>query len=325
MKDFGISKKDLDQKLLTSLVILGDVGAYLIREKQIQRTYSSQNKIENLKKIIPLSTLKKIEDIDEYQKSKLRNSFFLLNPKIYDFPVQSLINTIINNPSLNNKLCKLSFEIKLIDIENAIKNNTLKKKYSDFTTADNNNLKKSILLLNFVTNQELRTQNNLCFSKEILEKISGFSDSKDVYKYLIKTGKGGDKHKLKEIFKEMPEDVAIKDLFSFLTSLSTDIALIWNSLHSRKRDYLLNNFSLYKKMRFENFSWAKRKILPAYAVTMFESSNGRKINNIKPFFMKRFLRVENLSFLDPKFRVVTEKKDSILKNLDILYKNFHDA
>ena len=56
MKNFGITKKDLSQKLLSELVILGDLKAYLIREKQILSTPLPNNKIKNLKKIIHKKT-----------------------------------------------------------------------------------------------------------------------------------------------------------------------------------------------------------------------------------------------------------------------------
>ena len=52
MKNFGITKKDLSQKLLSELAILGDLKAYLIREKQILSTPFPNNKIKSLKKFV---------------------------------------------------------------------------------------------------------------------------------------------------------------------------------------------------------------------------------------------------------------------------------
>lgn len=325
MKNFGITKKDLSQKLLSELVILGDLKAYLIREKQILSTPFPNNKIKSLKKIIPKKTFEKIDTIDGYQNVKLRNSFFILNPKILDFPVQGLINCLTNKASLNHKICNLDFDIKLKDIESDIKKNILKIKYPSFTSADNNNLRKSILLLNFVLNEESRPQDKLCFSQKILNKISVFRESKDILEYLAKKGKKGKKRKLKLLLDEIPQEVDAEDLVSFFSSLSLDITPLWKYLHIKKKEYLYRNFALYKDMRFENFTWAKRKLMPSFTMTMFESSKGRSINNVLPFFRKRFLRVENLSFLNPRFRVVTEKKNSILENLEVLYENFSDS
>ena len=77
-----------------------------------------------------------------------------------------------------------------------------------------------------------------------------------------------------------------------------------------------------RQIKFEKLPWSKRKLMPSFAIASFESSKARNIKHIQPFFRKRFLRAQNLSFLDPKFRVITEKKGSILENLKILKDNY---
>lgn len=322
MEKFGILKKDLDQKLLTEAVLMGSLGAYLIKEREFMMTPFSRKKIEQLNKLVPKSTLDKLENLNDYEKSKARNTFFALSPKIYELPITALINSITNNPSLNTKLIDLGHEVKLNDIEIIMRKGTFKKRYAQFTTADCNTLRKSIILLNCIFSEEIRPQNNLCFSKTILDDIVLLNKSEDVLDYLVKKAKKGNKKKVKEVLIDLPEEISTKELISFFSSLSTDISKIWPVLTVRKKRYLYDNYALFKSMNFESFTWSKRKLMPSFAITSFESSKGRNISYILPFFRKRFLRVQNLSFLDPEFRVMTDGKNSLLENLEILKDNF---
>jgi hypothetical protein len=322
MKNFGISKKNLNDSLLNELILIGNIAAYLIKVKKFSLGLSANKKIEHLNRMIPKNTLQKIKNLDAIEASQIRNSFFSLNLKIYEFPVHGMINSITNKSTLNNKIINLDPDLKLKDIEYLLRKGTFKDKFSKFTAADENNLRRSIILFNCILSEGLRPQDNLCFSSEILSEISFLRNKKEILNFLVKKAKKGNKLKVKKLLTDFPEEVSVKDTVNFLSSLSTDITPIWRNLHRKKKDYLYGNYALYKKIKFEKLPWSKRKLMPSFAIASFESSKARNIKHIQPFFRKRFLRAQNLSFLDPKFRVITEKKGSILENLKILKENY---
>ncbi len=315
MIKFGIEKKILDKDLVSELIKIESIGAYLIREKRHPMS------IEGLKKILSKDMIEKIELLKPQEKTKIRNSFFVLRSQIFDFPLQALINTLNNKERLNHKICSFDHNVLLRDIEFKIRKNTLKKSHKEFTTADTNNLRKSILILNSILAEGLRPMNNLCINQGLMDDLACLKETKSIKNNLITLAKRN-KKKLRHYLDFLSDDIDPKDMIGFLSSLSLDITPLWSGLHPKKKDYLYSNFSLYKNMKFENFTWTKRKSLPSFAMLTWENSDGRKIKTIEPFFKKRFFRVQNMAFLDEKFRVITEQRDSILDNLDIFHRNF---
>ena len=309
----GITNKNLKDKFILFLCNQGCLPAYHFYRDRLSRQNDKnwQSKINKIKTKIERQNQITISD-DPHNRIREKGKLLKLNREIIKLPMRALINPF-NNQKLNEKLFAFSPSDRIEDYKYAITNNMLKKRDQKFTTADINNIRVSILWLNwFMFNEDILKQptrpNNvgLCLTQDAL-----LVHSKDGLEGLYKIAKYK-KRELKRLFNEFPNDLAAQQ--SFLSAASTKLNECINYRMTETR--ISNLFRCYQYFSDAHSKVFKLRRMPNYY--MYNPNILKTQKYLNALFDLGYNRMQNLRFLN------NENKD-IVRNKEIyriLAKNF---
>ena len=218
----GITNTNLKKQFISFLCNQGCLPAYHFYRDNLSRQNDVgwQNSILSVKNRIERKLKITISD-DPIHRIKEKAKLLRLNREIINLPMRALINPY-NNQKLNEKLFIFSPSDKIKDYKYAITNNSLKRMDQKFTTADVNNIRASIIWLNwFMFNEDIlkqptRPQNvGLCLTQDalVVHAQDGLEGLYKIAKYK--------KRELRKLFNSFPDDAAAQA--SFLSAASTQL------------------------------------------------------------------------------------------------------
>lgn len=311
----GITNTNLKKQFISFLCHQGCLPAYHFYRDNLSRQNDVgwQNSILSVKNRIERKLKITISD-DPIHRIKEKAKLLRLNREIINLPMRALINPY-NNQKLNEKLFIFSPSDKIKDYKYAITNNSLKRMDQKFTTADVNNIRASIIWLNwFMFNEDIlkqptRPQNvGLCLTQDALV-VHAHDGLEGLYK--IAKYKKNDLKKLLELF---PNDTQAQA--SFLSAASTKLNECINYRMTETR--LINLFRCYQYFSDAHAKIFKLRRMPNYY--MYNPNILKTQIYLKALFDLGYDRMQNLKFLNNENLDIVRNKEIY----GILAKNFSD-
>ena len=192
----GISNKLLSSKFILYLCHQGCMPAYYYYHdsQRMSRDKAWRTRVNKVKNTIEKKFSFKINDDPIFsltEKSKLLK----IKKIVLELPMRSLISPF-NQNTLNEKLYSFSTADIIGEHKLGISRNSLKKRDTKFTSADINNIRRSIIWLNWfmydenIMKKSTRPENvNLCLSSDAVNTfaVEGFDGLYNIAKYKKKS------------------------------------------------------------------------------------------------------------------------------------------
>ena len=309
---FGIHNKILNDKFVLFLIDQGCMPAYYYYRASISRSGDRfwTVKVSKLKNKIEKKFNFLINDDPHYalvQKSKI----IKIHQKALDLPMRALIYPF-NGDKLNQKLYQFSTRDRLRDFRREIANGSLRKRETKFTTADHNNIRRSIVWLNWfmfdenIMNKSTRVENvDLCLSQDAVAvfAIEGFDG---LYRISKKN-----KKRLKACFNKFPDNK--QACMSFLSLASVELNSLINYRMSKLR--LDNLFRCYQYFIDSHSKPTDKRRMPNYY--MYNPNILKTQKNLELLFKFGYMRMQHMKFFDSKNAEIVRDKD--------IYTLLHDS
>ena len=321
---YGIDINRLKPKEFRILISLGSSPAYYCYMNRINQTRNSdpasfranKNKI-NAYVATLIDKGIKFNSIMEYENIAIVTSLFINVPSVVEsMPMRALMNQF-NNYALNKKLHSFYQSVTIRSKKYNINNNNLRSDSENFTTADINKIRFSLLSLNFFLSPEAKRTHKSLKPKPVLSKKSIEVYRNSGFLGLLKQAKPGTKRALKKSFSQMDDDDKISNI-SFFKSMSVDLAelLLGNNLKEREIKALKQS---YEALRInETPSRVSHYTITYIFNPRFMKDNFKgfeKLNRIGLF------RIKDLEFLNPDiFRYSLD-----IKFIKALHKSYSDS
>jgi hypothetical protein len=309
----GITNTSLKEKFILFLCHQGCLPAYHFYRDHLSRQNDRgwQVRVSAVKVKIEKKFQISISD-DPLERIKEKAKLLKLNKGVINLPMRALINPY-NNQKLNEKLFAFSPSDTIKDYKYAISNNSLKRMDQNFTTADVNNIRASIIWLNwFMFNEDILKQptrpNNvgLCLTQDAL-LINAHDGLEGLYKIARYN-----KRDLKRLFKSFPDDLNAQT--SFLSAASTKLG---ESINHRMSETRINNlFRCYQYFSDAHSTVFKLRRMPNYY--MYNPNILKTQRYLNVLFDLGYNRMQNLRFLHNKNKDIVRNKEIY----GILAKNF---
>ncbi len=308
---FGIKNTILNDKFVLFLIDQGCMPAYYYYRSSISRSGDRfwTVKVGKLKKKIEKKFNFLINEDPHYalvQKSKILK----IHQKVLDLPMRALIYPF-NGNTLNQKLYKFSTSDTLREFKRDIANGSLKKREIRFTSADHNNIRRSIVWLNWfmfdenIMKKTSRIENvSLCLSQDAVTvfAVEGFDG---LYKISKKN-----KRKLMACFRKFPDDK--QATMSFLSLASMELNGLINFRMSPLR--LENLFRCYQYFIDSHSKPTDKRRMPNYY--MYNPNILKTQKNLELLFRLGYMRMQHMKFLDSKNAEIVRDKE--------IYQLFHE-
>ena len=297
MSIYKITNKHLDDKFLKYLTLQGSKPAFAFLAYQLNRQPAKRKDINIIKK----NAKKRNPDIkfefDSIAAIKEKKNLMSIKREIQNFPMRALINPW-NNDKLNIKLSEFDHTKKIKKYSFGIGANNLSHRGVKFTSADLNNIRQSIIWLNWFTYDIPKisrpARNQLCISPTALSIVIS-SDLNELYKYARY-----EKKILKKYFNLFPEKKS--HYVSFLSSASVELGELFahripeNQINNLIRSYeyfIDSGNNIMETNHFPNYYMYNPLIIKKQKNLrlLFELGYNRMIN-------MKFLQRENLPFLN---------------------------
>ncbi len=301
---FGIQNTILNDKFVLFLIDQGCMPAYYYyRAKQsrigdrhwIIRVRKLKNKIEKKFNF----SINEDANYALLEKSKILK----IHQKILDLPMRALIYPF-NGDKLNQKLYQFSTRDTIRDFKREISNGSLKKRDIKFTAADHNNIRRSIIWLNWfifdenIMKKTTRIENvDLCLSQDAVHvfAIDGFPGLLEITKK--------NKRKLKECFDKFPDNK--QACMSFLSLASIELNSLLNYRMSPIR--LENLFRCYQYFIDSHSKPTDKRRMPNYY--MYNPNILKTQKYLELLYKLGYMRMQHMKFLDSKNANIVRDKE----------------
>mgnify|MGYP001205997652 CR=1 FL=1 len=217
MSKFGIKIDKIKDQELFQLLSIGNTAAKIVLEERYKRDIPKKTKLNNQVSKLESKGIRFNSFYKELGKFKVLA--ILITPKkiCEQMPLKALANPFLNE-TLNNKLGDLYWKETLIDHAKQIKRNKLAIEEENFTTADINKIRFSILWLNF----ELSNRSSFSNPEMLLSKDARKVFRKEGFKGLLRIAKTNKKY-FERIFSRLNE-LENKDFFN---KASMEFHYVW--------------------------------------------------------------------------------------------------
>ena len=310
----GITNRLLKEKFLLQIADQGCLPAFYYY-KEIQRISATRDwfsRVQKVKNRIEKKFAIKIDD-DPILAINQRSKILKIRNSVLDLPMRALISPF-NKHTLNEKLYNFSTADLIRDYKLEIARNSLKKRDIRFTVADHNNIRRSIIWLNWFMFDESfekkpATPENvsLCLSLDARAVFisDGFDGLYNIAKYK--------KRDLKKLFEhKFSEDKKASSAFLSLASIELNI-LINHGMTPLRLD---NLFRCYEHFITSHRKPVDKRRMPNYY--MYNPNILKTQKNLEKLFGIGYSRMQHLRFLD------RNNKNIVTDNTvyGILHKNF---
>ena len=321
MRNFGIEPNKVRNDFLREISVFGCLPAYFVYIKRLRpHIYKEKINKNTLDKRLNSQILNEIKNTSLEDQINLRGIFFQVNfSALSKYPIQSLIS-FSTNRSVNKKLKDLPHDILLEDVERKIASKNLKIKIEDqeFTNFEKKMLRNSVLWLNW--ERTYKKENDLCFSKKILQDVAAKKTLDAAIKLLLMQKKTKNKkRKLKKIFDSVNKELNPINFSLYLASLSKPIKKEWNILLEKDKKLL---FDSYFRFGINEYPAAFKK-LPIFFLHYVSDVS---IKNLRNFYSSGLRKISDMRFLDERFEIHNQhKEESFIENIDLFYEVFSEA
>ena len=309
MSTYKITNKLLDEKFLKYLAYQGSVPALSFLISKLNKEPHRRKDIPNIRSYSQKRNPQMKVTYNAIEAISHKKNLLSIDKQLQSFPMKSLINPW-NNEKLNIKLSAFNSSKRIKRYAFSISANNLSHRGEKFTSADINNIRQSIIWLNWFHFNAPKisrpSQNQLCMSTKALS-IAVTGDLNELYKFAKY-----DKKILKKYF-EIFSDTK-KSYISFLSSASIELGEFF--AHRIRKNQTENLVRCYEYFIDAGNSIKETNQYPNYF--MFNPLIIKNQKNLKLLFELGYNRMINMKFLQRENLALLNKEDLY----QVLHRNF---
>ena len=309
MSVYKITNKHLDDKFLKHLAYQGSVPAFSFFIDRLNKEPHRRKDIPKFKSYAKKRHPDMRINFNAIEAIAHKKNLISIDKELQNFPMKALINPW-NNEKLNIKLSSFNSSKRIKKYSFSIGANNLSHRGEKFTSADMNNIRQSIIWLNWFHLNSPKIsrpgQNQLCLNSHALSIVLA-GDLNELLKYAKY-----DKKVLKKYFSIFSDNK--KCYLSFLSSASLELGELF--AHRIRLNQIENLVRCYECFIDAGNDLRETNQYPNYF--MFNPLIIKNQKNLKLLFELGYNRMINMKFLQRENLILLDKQDLYVA----LHRNF---